>query len=161
MTVRLGEAITFSAVFYTATEPHDGADLSDVTATVRNPLGIEIVTAAPAVERADGRWEYTLAAGGNSATGLYTCAFRTASDDVDAYQKDDRVLSQLPELDLADMVDGYSVREILRGVAAALLGVSSGFPTAPSFQAVDGSKARVTGAVDGAGNRSAVNLDLD
>lgn len=166
MLVRLGDAITFSAIFYTATVPHDGQDaLDDVTATVRNPLGIEIVSSAPAVKRAMGRWEYTLSAGGNSAPGVYTCSFRTASSAVDALQKDDLVRSVVPELDLDAAIDGYTVRQVLRGLAAAVLGRTSGFSgtgvSTPSFWSIDGAVVRVTGTADAAGNRTSVSLELD
>lgn len=55
-------------------------------------------------------------------------------------------------------VDGYDLEQILKGIAAATMGVDS-TPTAdgPQYQAVDGSKTRITATED----RVTVTLDLD
>jgi hypothetical protein len=55
---------------------------------------------------------------------------------------------------------GYTSEEILRLLSAATVGASSGAPDGPIvFTGLDGTTARVSGAVDGDGNRSSVVLD--
>ncbi len=65
-------------------------------------------------------------------------------------------------LDLADAVEvGITVRQSLRGYAAALLGKASGMATTTGvMRAADDSKTRITATLDASGNRSAVTLDL-
>ena len=63
-------------------------------------------------------------------------------------------------LDIADEVDGYSLREAHRIYMAALGGKSSGGPANPVYRAADDSKARITSVADANGNRTAVTLDV-
>lgn len=59
-------------------------------------------------------------------------------------------------------VDGSTVRQLLKGFGALLLGKVSGAGTGTEvFRAHDDSKVRVTVTVNEAGNRTAVTLDLD
>lgn len=63
--------------------------------------------------------------------------------------------------DLAAAVDGFTLRQILRGVSAVLLGRVSGQSTdAPAFRDLGNTKDRVVAATDADGNRTAVTLDL-
>lgn len=58
-------------------------------------------------------------------------------------------------------VDGYSIEEVLKLIAAALAGTLSGAATTTiTINAVDGSKARLTATVDADGNRSVVTKDV-
>jgi hypothetical protein len=62
-------------------------------------------------------------------------------------------------LDLANGVEaGFTPRQILRGIAAVLLGKST--QNGNTFAAVDDSKNRITGTVDANNNRTAVTRDL-
>ena len=54
---------------------------------------------------------------------------------------------------------GYTAAEILRILAAVAAGKSSGQPTAPVFRDLGDTKDRVTGTVDGSGNRTSVTVD--
>lgn len=64
-------------------------------------------------------------------------------------------------LDLADGVEtGVTVRETLRGVAAVLLGKTSGGPDGTVFRNAINTKDRVTSVADASGNRTTVTLDL-
>jgi len=54
---------------------------------------------------------------------------------------------------------GYTAEEILRLMAAVLLGDSTGLPDAPVFKGLDGTTDRVSGDLDSDGNRSNVVLD--
>jgi hypothetical protein len=64
-------------------------------------------------------------------------------------------------LDLAGAVDGESVRELLRGMAAVLLGKSSGAETnTPTYRDLTDAKDRVSATVDANRNRTAVVRDL-
>lgn len=54
---------------------------------------------------------------------------------------------------------GYTAEEILRLMAAVLLGDSSGFDTAPVFKGLDGTTDRVSSDLDADGNRSNTVLD--
>ena len=59
---------------------------------------------------------------------------------------------------LDTLIDGFTIAEILAGIAAATMGVD-GTPsgTGPTYKAIDGSKTRITSNAD----RSSVTLDLD
>lgn len=55
----------------------------------------------------------------------------------------------------------YTGRQLMRAMAATLLGKASGAPDGPIvFRDANDTKARVTATVDGSGNRSAVTLDV-
>ena len=57
---------------------------------------------------------------------------------------------------------GYTAEQVLRVIAAAVAGASSGGPDGPIvFKGLDGTTNRISGAVDGDGNRSSVVLDVD
>jgi hypothetical protein len=57
---------------------------------------------------------------------------------------------------------GYTAEQILRVLAAAVAGESSGAPDGPIvFTGLDGVTDRITGDVDGQGNRSNVVLAAD
>jgi hypothetical protein len=63
-------------------------------------------------------------------------------------------------LDTAGTVDGLSMRELFRVMAAVLAGKVSGAGTnAPVFRAVDDSKDRVAATTDATGNRTSVTVD--
>lgn len=62
-------------------------------------------------------------------------------------------------LDRASAVDGYTVRELLRVVGAALAGKSSGGASDDVVRAVNDSKDRITVTVDANGHRTAVVVD--
>jgi hypothetical protein len=63
-------------------------------------------------------------------------------------------------LDRASAIDGYTVRQLLRLVGAALVGeVSGAGTTTVVFRAADDSKARITATVTADGDRSALTLD--
>lgn len=62
-------------------------------------------------------------------------------------------------LDRASAVDTYTVRQILRGMAAVLMGKATGAQGAEVYRAVDDSANRVS-ATSSSGNRSAVTLNL-
>lgn len=61
-------------------------------------------------------------------------------------------------LDKTQTIDGYSVREILRILAAANAGKGQGSSAAP-YRAIDDSKARITATTTSDGNRTAVTVD--
>ena len=63
---------------------------------------------------------------------------------------------------LDEVVEGTTtVRQMLRGYAAALLGKASGLATTTAtFRDIDDSKDRIVATVDANGNRTAVTLDL-
>jgi hypothetical protein len=64
-------------------------------------------------------------------------------------------------LDLTDGVEtGQTVRKILRGIAAILLGKTSGGPGSTVFRDINNAKDRVTSVADQDGNRTTVTLDL-
>lgn len=64
-------------------------------------------------------------------------------------------------LDLADGIEtGKTLRAILRGIAAILLGKTSGGPGSSVFRDVNNSKDRVTTVADANGDRTTVTLDL-
>lgn len=54
---------------------------------------------------------------------------------------------------------GYTAAEILKLLAAASLGKTSGQPTNPVFRDIGDTKDRITGVVDSNGNRTSVTLD--
>lgn len=60
-------------------------------------------------------------------------------------------------LDLASAIEGYTPRQLARLIAAVLLGKSSN--GGATFRDLADTKARVTAAVDGGGNRTAVTRD--
>jgi len=62
-------------------------------------------------------------------------------------------------LDRASAIDGYTVREIMRVLAAALAGKSSGGASDDAVRAIDDSKGRITATVDANGHRTAVTVD--
>ena len=62
-------------------------------------------------------------------------------------------------LDRASAVDSYTVRQILRGMAAVLMGKVTGAQGAEVYRAADDSANRVT-ATTSSGNRSAITLNL-
>lgn len=62
-------------------------------------------------------------------------------------------------LDRASAIDGYTVRQIMRVLAAALAGETSGGASDDSVMAIDGSKARITVTVDANGHRTDVTVD--
>jgi hypothetical protein len=67
------------------------------------------------------------------------------------------------EFDILDksVGDTYTMRQLLLGYAAALLGKSSGLDTNTAiYRAADDSKNRINATVDNFGNRSAVSLTL-
>jgi len=65
-------------------------------------------------------------------------------------------------MDNPNAVDGLTLRQALRVMAAALAGkVSGAGSNAPVFRAVDDSKDRITATTDTNGNRSAVTVDGD
>ena len=60
-----------------------------------------------------------------------------------------------------EVIEGsYTLRQLLRGFGAALLGKASGLPTAPVYRNASDSKAVITATTDSDGNRTAVTLDL-
>lgn len=57
-------------------------------------------------------------------------------------------------------IDGYTYEEVVKLVAAVLLGRASGLNTSEAvYHALDGSKARISAAVDRHGNRGIVTRD--
>jgi hypothetical protein len=54
---------------------------------------------------------------------------------------------------------GFTAEEILRILAAASAGKTSGQPTNPVFRDIGDTKDRITGTVDSNGNRTSVTLD--
>jgi hypothetical protein len=64
-------------------------------------------------------------------------------------------------MDEPDTIDGYSLREIYRGMAAALMGKSSGGAADDVVRAADDSKPRITATLDSNGHRTAITLDLE
>lgn len=54
---------------------------------------------------------------------------------------------------------GYTAAEILRILASVAAGKSSGQPTSPVFRDLGDTKDRVSGTVDGSGNRTNVTID--
>lgn len=54
---------------------------------------------------------------------------------------------------------GYTAAEILKLLAAASLGKTSGQPSNPVFRDIADTKDRITGVVDSSGNRTSVTLD--
>lgn len=54
---------------------------------------------------------------------------------------------------------GYTAAEILRILAAAAAGKTSGQPSAPIFRDLGDTKNRITGVVDSNGNRTSITLD--
>lgn len=61
-------------------------------------------------------------------------------------------------LDAANTIDGFSLRNIFRFIAATLFGKVSGAPSAPVFKSADGTVTRVTATADANGNRSSITL---
>ncbi len=58
-------------------------------------------------------------------------------------------------------IDGFTLEEALKLIAAALAGKASGLATTTAiYRAADDSKARITATVDAVGNRSAVTTDV-
>ena len=55
---------------------------------------------------------------------------------------------------------GYTAAQILRLLASFAAGDTTGNPTAPAFKSLDGTKTRLSGAVDSNGNRDATLGDL-
>jgi hypothetical protein len=65
-------------------------------------------------------------------------------------------------LDRASAIEtGWTVRQGLRVMLAAMAGKASGLPTAPVYRDVLDTKARITATTDTDGNRTAVTLDGD
>jgi hypothetical protein len=62
-------------------------------------------------------------------------------------------------LDLAEAVDGLTMRQAMRVVLAALAGKSSGGSLNDVVRAVDDSKPRITATIDAQGHRTAVTVD--
>lgn len=56
---------------------------------------------------------------------------------------------------------GYTAAEILRILAAAVAGKTSGQPSSPVFRDIADTKDRITATVDSTGNRTAITLDGD
>ena len=97
-------------------------------------------------------------AGGTAwGSGAITAAsIATGAIDADALAADavDEIIDEV-------IVGSYTLRQILRGIAAALLGKASGMDTTTAvLRAADDSKAVITATVDANGNRTAVTLDL-
>lgn len=63
-------------------------------------------------------------------------------------------------LDLAAAVDGATLRQVLRLLAAAAGGESSGGASDDAIESIDGVKTRITSTIDANGHRSSVSLDL-
>ncbi len=63
-------------------------------------------------------------------------------------------------LDVPAAIDGYTQRQILKGLAAVEMGTVTGGPATPVFKAVDGSGPRVATVADANGNRSSEILTL-
>ncbi len=97
------------------------------------------------------------AAGTAWGSGAITAAsIATGAIDADALAADavDEIIDEV-------IVGSYTLRQILRGIAAALLGKASGMETTTAvLRAADDSKAVITATVDANGNRTAVTLDL-
>ena len=78
-TQQTGQALPFQA-FYTAGKT--GKTGLTVTATVYNPAGTAVVTAAACTEIGNGLYAYTLASGSVLTAGEYVCIFHTADTGV-------------------------------------------------------------------------------
>jgi hypothetical protein len=78
-TQQIGQALPFQA-FYTSGKT--GKTGLTVTATVYNPAGTVVVTAAACTEIGNGLYAYTLASGSVATAGEYICIFHTADTTV-------------------------------------------------------------------------------
>jgi hypothetical protein len=158
MMVLLGQAIPFSAPF---TSNGVGATGLTVTVDVWNAAGTEVVTGAAATEVGDGIYRYTLSSAQNTAEGDYHAIFKTTDGAVDQQHVYDRKTSQASVLTLANGVEtGFTLRDVLRLMAAVLLGEAVGAETNQIiFRDVGDTKTRVTATVDPYGNRKEVVVD--
>lgn len=94
------------------------------------------------------------------ASGAVTAAaIATGAIDADAVAADaaNEIADAL--LDRASAIDSSTVRQVLRGIAAVLMGKATGAQGAEVYRAIDDSANRVT-ATSSSGNRSAVTLNL-
>jgi hypothetical protein len=100
---------------------------------------------------------------GAMATDVLT-ASAVAADAIGASELATDAVQEIADaiLDRANGVEtGVTLRQVLRGVAAALLGKASGLATTTAvFRDVNDTKDRITATVDADGNRSAVVTDL-
>lgn len=160
------QSVTYAVVSFDGQATNLG--LSNVTANVQQWSGANVAVPDTAgypkvtIKSGTGTGEISLSAGLLALIAAYDPA-KTAAQAGDAMTltvgERDAVANAL--LDLASAVDTYTVRQILRGYGAALMGVLAGAGTTSiTIEAADGSKTRITATVDAAGNRSAVVLDL-
>lgn len=91
---------------------------------------------------------------------LTAAAIATGAIDADALAAD--AGGEIADAVLDETTDtGYTLRQLMRGVAAALLGKLSGAATTTvTVRDAGDNKDRITATVDADGNRSAVTLDL-
>lgn len=100
---------------------------------------------------------------GEIATGAINAA-AIAADAIGASELATDAVQEIADaiLDRANGIEtGVTLRQVLRGVAAALLGKASGLDTTTAvFRDINDTKDRITATVDADGNRSAVTTDL-
>lgn len=107
-------------------------------------------------------WLYT-ASIADALAGVYYWYAETSDPQVIAHGYiflADTTITRFASLDLTQGIDGYSLEEALKLMAAVTLGkVTGGGTTSNVFRAADDSKDRVTATVDTTGNRSSITLD--
>jgi hypothetical protein len=160
-----GDAIAASAV----TEIQSGLATSASIVTAQADLD-DIQARLPAA-LVSGRMDSSV---GAIATGAITAdsiaadaitAAKIAADAIGASELAEGAANEIADalLDRASAVDTYTVRQLLRIMAAALAGKSSGAVASQAstmiFRAIDDSKARITGVLDANGNRTSVTVD--
>lgn len=114
------------------------------------------------IEVGNGLYTYVLAAGEVDTLGYITIRFEKATvrvfiatHQVGAVNIYDQTAGVL---DAPNTIDGFSLRNIFRYVAAILFGRVTGAPGSPVFKSADGTTTRVSAVADSSGNRSSVNL---
>lgn len=97
----------------------------------------------------------SVASGGITATSI-------AADAIGASELASDALAEIADAVLDEVIEGSTtLRQVLRGFAAALLSKASGLATTTAvYRDVGDTKDRITATVDASGNRSAVTLDL-
>ena len=97
----------------------------------------------------------SVAVGGITATSI-------AADAIGASELAADALAEIADAILDEVIEGSTtLRQALRGFAAALLSKASGLATTTAvYRDVGDTKDRITATVDASGNRSAVTLDL-
>jgi hypothetical protein len=98
----------------------------------------------------------------NSTTKVATVApnWTTNPDSTSIFEVFDLGISGDSILDQSSTVDTYTLRQVLKGMAAVLMGKASGGPNASVFRSIDDSVDRVTATTNNSGDRSAMTLNL-